>query len=524
MQKNTIKILITALFLIPLISWSYYSTSPNLPNGYTLCSTEGVHCSFAGSKDVAYGANNVFKYQYNIAGGIDCNNNMFGGDPAPYVLKSCYIKDTATSAKENFFVQTNEATNLGETSATLNGVGGYKTSSSTLSPLTAYFRYSKADISPIYCNDIYGTNMGSTGDLKLTKINSSTLSQTFSQKITGLSPNTTYYYCAIISNKEGIAYGGTSIIKKFHTDCYTTTVNTSGSTMITSDSAKITGNYCSTKTVTTSFEYKEAENTTTAPTVWKEVGKTTYDIGKFSNLYGNISFNLSGLNPKTIYQFRAVAKNNLGKSNETIFTGSALDFTTNYNETLGGGNDGSSDTTGDNNNGNNENNNQNNNNGNSDNQNNINNQNNFNGNNYGNNNNGNTNTSTGIIDTTPLKLGQTITPPGDAVVHYHEGIETVFVRQITADTAFAKLYGYGEGDNLQNFAWGLADTFARDFGYVNSKGKEIRVSKPDVAAYQLQLSGNKLTVYEYFNGKIIDVRDTSADLKNASAYEYYFKK
>jgi hypothetical protein len=121
-------------------------------------------------------------------------------------------------------------------------------------------------------------------------------------------------------------------------------------------------------------------------------------------------------------------------------------------------------------------------------------------------------------------LGETVAPPNDAIVRYHEGIETVFVRQIIANTDFAKTYGYIQGSNLQTFADNLADQLARAFGYVSSTGKEIRVSKPDVAAYQLQLVGSKLTVYEYYNNKIVDVRNLTTVFKSASSYEYYFTK
>jgi len=89
---------------------------------------------------------------------------------------------------------------------------------------------------------------------------------------------------------------------------------------------------------------------------------------------------------------------------------------------------------------------------------------------------------------------------------------------------FTQRYGYLAGMNLQIFAEDLADQFARAFGYVNTNRKEIRVSFPDIAAYQLQLIGNKLTVYEYYDNKIVDIRSTTATFKNKSDYEYYFKK
>jgi hypothetical protein len=109
-------------------------------------------------------------------------------------------------------------------------------------------------------------------------------------------------------------------------------------------------------------------------------------------------------------------------------------------------------------------------------------------------------------------------------VHYREGIETVLARQIIADKELAKKYGYEEKNNLQTFAWYLADQLARMFGYVNQNGREIRVSLPDIAAYQLQLVGNRLTIYEYYNGVVVNIQNTTTIFKNASGYEYYFKK
>jgi PKD repeat protein len=64
------------------------------PSGYTFCANEGQRCNFSGTKDVAYGANGSFYYKYNITGGIDCNNSVFG-DPAYGVSKACYTKDSS---------------------------------------------------------------------------------------------------------------------------------------------------------------------------------------------------------------------------------------------------------------------------------------------------------------------------------------------------------------------------------------------------------------------------------------------
>ena len=715
MQKNITKIIIltlfSAIFILPFISranlapagcdqGSLYSTETGQsctdtgsggggggtgnttssgPNGYTFCVNENQVCNFTGIKDVAYGVYGKFYYRTNITDSINCNNNTFR-DPYANVAKACYIKDSASSSananttKSSLFVYTGEALNVTQNTATLNGTGGDLVSKPTL-PITAYFRYTKANKNnpPIFCNDVYGSNMISTGD----KFLGPTASQSFSQEITGLAPNTTYYYCAIISNKDNIAYGGSSIVKSFHTNCYNTTVETKKEANIKSTSAILNGTYCSPKNnlaktitntdVTTYFVYKKSEFA--SPWIVAKNGNKSSEqknsLGNYANLFGNINFNLTGLTPNTTYQFRAVVKNNAGTANEATYTGDIFYFTTsasssgtnsgsgetgneiknpvcklpyvlnsstntciytpptttcennatnypacdnipdnicvngatnypkcdtnikicmngannpptcikntNYNNdgtntgtntgttgtwnsgtdsgtwisTSGVGGTGSATWTGTGNGGgvwtsatgsgtwtsnkgtngigggtntgtwnssnwrsNNSYNNGNYNNGNY---------------NNGTGSNGNNNNKK-IIDTTPLKLGQTATPPSDAIVRYQEGIETVFARQIVADVEFAKKYGYTDGSDLQSFAWYLSDQLARMFGYVNENGREIRVSKPDIAAYQLQLSGNTLKVYEYYDNTIVDVRNVTTTFKEASDYEYYFKK
>jgi len=584
-------------------------------------------------------------------------------------------------------VQTDDADNITQTTAILRGWGGlnnstyppgctsligYSTttgqvcnSENSITPagspskMTAYFRYSKVTIPPIFCNDIYGINMVSTKDINLGTANSSS----FYQYISNLSPDTIYYYCAIISNKDNIAYGGSSIVRKFHTSPLDTTIKTNNATRITSTSAVLNGSYSSVKNVKTYFKYKEDTivlssnpvkesilktliNTALAfddaPQPWKKVGEQNHTIGNRSNLYGNINFSLTGLKPSTRYLFMAVA------DDSKIFNGSTFNFTTSPSGEDGGrdegdGRDGRGSCptgwtgtypdycippgggscptgwtgtypnciapgggtcpigwtgtypncinpvsctlpevyspstnscvtppvctppkvleedknkcitpptpsfceqnlndasclpgpgwTWNPNNGT------------------------WNGGNW----NGGTWTGgnwnggvwsggvwsggvwsgsggiwsggtwsngvwTGGSWTGKLIIGQIATPPVDAVVHWQEGIEHVFVRQIVANNDFAKLYGYEAGTDLQTFAWNLADQFARAFGYISNSGREIRVSQPDVAAYQLQLIGNKLTVYEYYYNKIVDIRNVTTVFKNASGYEYYFKK
>ena len=54
---------------------------------WTACGSEGATCSFAGTREVRYGANGVLTSKI-IAGSTSCTNSVFG-DPIPGVLKSC---------------------------------------------------------------------------------------------------------------------------------------------------------------------------------------------------------------------------------------------------------------------------------------------------------------------------------------------------------------------------------------------------------------------------------------------------
>src|SRR3989344_5843239 len=250
-----------------------------------------------------------------------------------------------TNTYSNLYVTTLEAEDVTYTTAKLLGAGGDLMANPTL-PMTAYFRYSKKDISPIYCNDIYGTNMVSTKHIKLSDIGTTRIeyipalgknvsSKPFSQNITNLTPDTKYYYCAIISNKENIAYGGSNIVMDFRTSAYKTTIRTSGATSVGSDSAKLNGSYNSIENVTTYFEYKKATASEELPEAWKKIessievhNKQRNPNGVYeANVSGNISFTLTGLAPVKKYQFRAVATTSSGAERKTIY-GTTLSFTT----------------------------------------------------------------------------------------------------------------------------------------------------------------------------------------------------
>jgi hypothetical protein len=67
---------------------------------WQVCAGEGGTCRFSGGSTVAYGAGNRWK-KLNFQNGAACNNQTFGGDPAPGVKKTCYVEATATSSVPN---------------------------------------------------------------------------------------------------------------------------------------------------------------------------------------------------------------------------------------------------------------------------------------------------------------------------------------------------------------------------------------------------------------------------------------
>jgi hypothetical protein len=63
-----------------------------LPPGYALCATEGQTCTPNGTQVLAFGAG---RHEYRtISGPARCEIATFGKDPAPNVLKSCYLAPT----------------------------------------------------------------------------------------------------------------------------------------------------------------------------------------------------------------------------------------------------------------------------------------------------------------------------------------------------------------------------------------------------------------------------------------------
>ena len=104
-----------------------------------------------------------------------------------------------------------------------------------------YFRYAPLAQPPIYCNDIYGSQMQATSD---TNIGNGNSDATFTKTVSNLAPNTTYYFCAIASdqNKDIISYGGVqSFTTKPCSTCAQATTQTNPANIVDDQSANING-------------------------------------------------------------------------------------------------------------------------------------------------------------------------------------------------------------------------------------------------------------------------------------------
>ncbi len=207
-------------------------------------------------------------------------------------------------------VMTTAASSVATTSATLNGMGNPNGAATT-----AWFRYST--VNPGTANDTFGTRAPVSGGSSL---GAGSSPQTCAQAITGLTPATTYYYCAIASSSEGTAFGA---VLSF-TTAAVPVVTTTAATSVTSGSATLNGTGNPNLASTTGwFRYSTVNpgvGNDTFGTRAPVSGGSTLGAGSTSVGYAQA---LSGLTPGTTYYYCAIAQNAYG----TAF-GAILSFTT----------------------------------------------------------------------------------------------------------------------------------------------------------------------------------------------------
>lgn len=554
-----------ATFGDPFVGASKYCFYlPIGPENYSYCSNENEVCDFNGTADVAYGANDLFNYKTGVSDFIGCDPVSFGGDPIPNVKKACFKKNsnnfnsiTSSSVSLTYTGNGTEvhtasnATNITDESVQISGSAIPRQDDTSPTPVFGYFRYSPVSpetITPVFCNEVFGDDMKSTNEVRIdTKENGSLypvgFRVNFNSYLTDLIPNTTYYYCAVKSNKDTIEYGDVAHFTTANSpDVTLNSIETKPATVVTATSANLNGFYNTSVNAKTWFEYRKKRtyqdilNTAISQATHASIGNlffpinsnlinqqslkvpnnltqsTTNQLNQLTNAPLSITTNLNNLNQSsnhttnqyqwsekinyqthtaggsgimsspiknliknTTYEFRAVIQTNITGNNPQTTYGDILSFRTSSSSSV---TDGDVE---------------------------------------------HENTQT---KTTNLSLGDTATPPDDAVVHYHEGIEHVLVRQLMRDynRELIEKLGYQDSMNLETFAWDIADFLARTFGYVSSSGKEIRVGPPDKAAYRLVMVDGKLTIYEYFDSKIVAIQDITSSLRKSFEYEYYYTK
>ena len=207
-------------------------------------------------------------------------------------------------------VTTNGASNLTRTTGVLNGYanpGGDAT--------TAWFRYSAA--SPGTCNDTFGTRAPATGGSSLGSGNGTV---SFSQAISGLSPATTYYFCAIAANSMGTSWGS---VQTFITPTSPTALTTPASN-ITNTTATLNGSGNPNRGATQGWFRYATSDPGTCDDKFGSRAPTSGGVSLGSDVYDQpYSVNITGLSPATTYYYCAIVSSTEG----TAF-GAVLTFTT----------------------------------------------------------------------------------------------------------------------------------------------------------------------------------------------------
>lgn len=204
---------------------SYSIALSSIPNNALITNIAIVPCASRASTGSGSSVLNVF-YRYNGTNGSDLGSYAPSGTTPSALATSTWsglsLFKTATSTFEIGMVYTSGtkggrlsriATQLtyGQPpSATTSAASSVTTTSAllngTVNPngttTTAWFRISSTH--PGTCTDTFGTRVPASGG---TSIGSGTSAVAYATTTTGLTQNTTYYYCAIASNGYGKGYG-----------------------------------------------------------------------------------------------------------------------------------------------------------------------------------------------------------------------------------------------------------------------------------------------------------------------------
>ncbi|HEX2879600.1 MAG TPA: hypothetical protein VHO25_08680, partial [Polyangiaceae bacterium] len=268
--------------------------------------TFGVRYPSSGGTDLGAGTSSV-PFTYNLT-----------GVPAAQIYYYCAIAENSegkrygtvqsfatTGAQE---VTTNAQTALTATSVTLNGSVNLTGVSTTVG-----FRYGTTN--PGTCDDSFGVLTSATS------FTSQLGYYNFNRSVTGLTPVTTYYYCARSTNTYGVGLGS---VRSFTTPAAAPTTTTTAATLVTSTAAQLNGTSNPGGGSTTAwFRYDTVSPGTCNDTFGTRApasSGTNVGVGTSSVPFAE---SLTGLAPSTTYYFCAISQNGAGKT-----FGSVLSFIT----------------------------------------------------------------------------------------------------------------------------------------------------------------------------------------------------
>ena len=169
---------------------------------------------------------------------------------------------------------------------------------------TGRFRYATTD--PGTCNDTFGTRVPTSGG---TDLGTGSSAVPYSITVSGLTPGTTYYFCAIVSNASGTAFGA---VLQFTIPTFPAVVTGTASS-ITSNSATLQATANPLAATTTGwFRYSPTVITTCDDSFGVRVpstGGSSLGAGITPMAYQQ---GISGLLPATTYYYCAIANNSYG--------------------------------------------------------------------------------------------------------------------------------------------------------------------------------------------------------------------
>ena len=177
---------------------------------------------------------------------------------------------------------------------------------------TGWLRYGTSN--PIDCNDNFGTRVPATGGVAL---GAGASSVAFTQDVTGLTPGTTYYVCAIAQNSVGTAWGS---VTSFVTALPPTVVTLAASS-ITNSAATFNGSGTPNRVSTTAwFRYSATDPGACNDTFGlrsPSSGGVALGAGTSPSDY---SSSVGGLSPDTTYYFCALASSSEGTSSGAVLS------------------------------------------------------------------------------------------------------------------------------------------------------------------------------------------------------------